>query len=164
VSQPILLRERLLERRDGVLYFDGISLVELASRFKTPLYVLSESRIRSNYRRLAEAFHKRYEKMKIYYAAKANSNISILKIMRDEGAFLDVVSSGEIYLALRSGFEPERILYTGTSVGEEELDYAIKSNVTINVDSLCQMEYLLGKTRPNLVSVRVNPEIGSGHH
>lgn len=164
MSQTSLFRSGLLERRYGALYFDKVSLVELASKFGTPLYIMSESRIRDNYRRLYKAFHERYQNTRIYYAAKANTNISVLAIMRDEGAFLDVLSPGEIYLALKSGFDPERILYTGTSVGEDELDYAIKSNVTINVDSLSQMEYLLRKARPRMVAVRVNPEVGAGHH
>ncbi len=164
LSQPSLFRSGLLERKYGALYFEKTALVELASRFGTPLYVLSEGRIRDNYRRLNKAFHERYDKTRIYYAAKANTNLSVLMILRDEGSFLDVLSPGEIHLALRSGVDPERILYTGTSVSEEELDYAIKSHVTINVDSLHQMEQLLGKTKPSIVSVRVNPEVGAGHH
>lgn len=126
--------------------------------------MLSESRIRDNYSRLQKAFEKCYDRIRIYYAAKANSNMSVLAIMREMGAFLDAVSAGEIYLALKSGFEPERILYTGTSVGEEELDYAIKSNVTINADSISQMDSLLRKGRPSAVSVRLNPEVGAGYH
>ena len=131
---------------------------------ETPVYVLSESRIRDNYTRLQKAFEKHYDRTRIYYAAKANSNMSVLAIMREMGAFIDAVSAGEIYLALESGFEPEHILYTGTSVGEEELDYAIKSNVTINVDSVSQMASLLRKILPFTVSVRLNPEVGAGHH
>jgi diaminopimelate decarboxylase len=164
LSQASLFRSGLLERRDGTLYLEGISLVELASKLGTPLYVLSESRIRENYRRLYGAFHRCYVKTRIYYAAKANTNMSVLVIMREEGAFLDAVSPGEIYIASKAGFDAERILYTGTSVSENELEYAIKSNVTINVDSLSQMEHLLGKTCPRIVSVRVNPEVGAGHH
>ena len=131
---------------------------------ETPVYVISENRIRDNYTRLHRAFKKCYENTRIYYAAKANSNMSVLAIMREMGAFVDTVSAGEIYLALKSGFEPERILYTGTSVGEPELDYVIKSNVTIDVDSISQMASLLRKTLPSSVSVRLNPEVGAGHH
>jgi diaminopimelate decarboxylase len=164
LSQSSLFRSGLLERRDGIVYFDKVSLVELASKFGTPLYVLSESRIRDNYRRLHKAFHDCYRNTRIYYAAKANTNMSVLAIMHEEGAFLDVLSPGEIYLALKSGFDPERILYTGTSVSEDEVDYALKSNIIINVDSLPQMGYLLRKAHPRVVCVRVNPEVGAGHH
>ena len=164
MSQSNTFRNGILERENGALCFEKVSLVELASKFGTPLYVLSENRIRDNYRRLYKAFHERYERTRIFYAAKANTNISVLTILREEGAFLDVVSPGEIYLASRAGFDPGRILYTGTSVGEEELEYATSSGVTINVDSLSQMELLLAKTKPSILSVRLNPEVGAGHH
>ena len=164
MSQSNTFRNGILERENGALCFEKVSLVELASKFGTPLYVLSENRIRDNYRRLYKAFHERYERTRIFYAAKANTNISVLTILREEGAFLDVVSPGEIYLASRAGFDPGRILYTGTSVGEEELECTISSGVTINVDSLSQMELLLAKTKPSILSVRLNPEVGAGHH
>jgi len=154
----------LLERREGALNLEKVPLVELASKFGTPLFILSETRIRENYNRLYEAFHDRYEKVRIYYAAKANTGLSVLAIMREEGAYLDVVSPGELYLALKTGFSPERLLYTGVSVSDEDMQYALKSNVTINVDSLSQMEHLLKMNHPSVVSVRVNPEVGAGHH
>ena len=147
-----------------MLHLEGVPLAQLAFELGTPLYVLSESRIRDNYSRLQRAFEKCYDNVRIYYAAKANSNLSVLAIMREMGSFIDAVSSGEIYLALKSGFDPERILYTGTSVGPEELDYALKSNVVVNVDSISQMRDLLGKSRPAIVSVRLNPGVGAGHH
>ena len=154
----------LLERREGALNLEKVPLVELASKFGTPLFILSETRIRENYSRLYKAFHDRYEKVRIYYAAKANTGLSVLAIMREEGAYLDVVSPGELYLALKTGFSPERLLYTGVSVSDEDMQYALKSNVTINVDSLSQMEHLLKMNHPSVVSVRVNPEVGAGHH
>jgi diaminopimelate decarboxylase len=154
----------LLERREGALNLEKVPLVELASKFGTPLFILSETRIRENYNRLYKAFHDRYEKVRIYYAAKANTGLSVLAIMREEGAYLDVVSPGELYLALKTGFSPERLLYTGVSVSDEDMQYALKSNVTINVDSLSQMEHLLKMNHQSVVSVRVNPEVGAGHH
>jgi len=159
-----LFQSGLLERREGALDLEKVPLVELASKFGTPLFVLSESRIRDNYNRLWKAFRDRYERVRIYYAAKANTSLSVLAIMREEGAYLDVVSPGELYLALKTGFSPERLLYTGVSASDEDMQYALKSNVTINVDSLSQMEHLLKMNHPSVVSVRVNPEVGAGHH
>jgi len=153
-----------LENREGKLYFDGVSATELAEQFDTPLYVVSESRIRENYTRLREALARNYEKVKIYYAAKANSNLSVLKILETEGACLDVVSPGEVSMALATGFPAERILFTGTSVRNDELKFLVDSHVTVNVDSLSQLDRLLKITVPNVLSVRVNPEIGAGHH
>jgi diaminopimelate decarboxylase len=163
VKKAQKLREPL-ENRKGKLYFDGVSAIELAEKFDTPLYVISESRIRENYKRLHDALTRNYEKVRVYYAAKANSNLSVLKILETEGAYLDAVSPGEVFMALTSGFPPERILFTGTSVRNDELKFLADSNVTVNVDSLSQLDRLLKKTVPNVLSVRVNPEIGAGHH
>jgi diaminopimelate decarboxylase len=163
VKESLQLRKPL-ENREGTLYFDGVSAIELAARFDTPLYVVSESRIRDNYRRLHDALTHNYGKVRIYYAAKANSNLSVLKILQTEGACLDAVSPGEVSMALATGFSSERILFTGTSVRNDELKFLADSNVTVNVDSLSQLDRLLEITVPRVLSVRVNPEIGAGHH
>jgi len=91
-----------LENVGGELYIDGVSTVKLAETFGTPLYVISENKIRENYRRLREAFSKRYGKFRILYSAKANTNISVLKILHSEGAYVDTVSAGEVYLAMKA--------------------------------------------------------------
>jgi len=153
-----------LENRKGRLYFDGVSAVDLAEQFDTPLYVVSESRIRDNYQRLRDVLTRNYGKIRVYYAAKANSNLSVMKILETEGAYLDTVSPGEVSMALTTGFPPERILFTGTSVRNDELKFLVDSNVTVNVDSLSQLDRLLKITVPDVLSVRVNPEIGAGHH
>ena len=88
----------------------------------------------------------------------------MLKILETEGAYIDAVSPGEVTLSLNAGFSAERILFTGTSVRNDELNFLTASHVTINVDSLSQLNRLLSITVPSLLSVRVNPEIGAGHH
>ena len=153
-----------LENRDGELYFDGVSAAEIAEAFDTPLYVISESRIRDNYRRLHEALTRNYVKIRVYYAAKANSNLAVLKILENEGACLDAVSPGEVFMALATGFPSSRILFTGTSVRNDELKFLADSNITVNVDSLSQLDRVLKIRVPEVLSVRVNPEIGAGHH
>ncbi len=153
-----------LENRNGELYIDGVSAVELAARFDTPLYVISEQRIRDNYNRLRSALTRNYAQTRIYYAAKANSNLSVLEILGSEGAYIDAVSPGEVSLALKVGFPSERIMFTGTSVRKDELQFLTESNITINVDSLSQLNRLLKITVPSLLSMRINPEVGAGHH
>jgi diaminopimelate decarboxylase len=153
-----------LENVNGELCIDGVSALKLAERFGTPLYVISEKKIRENYRRLADAFSKNYSKVRILYSAKANANLSVLKILKSEGAGIDVVSPGEIFLALEAGFPPDKILYTGTSVSDREMAYALKEGVTINVDSLSQLTRLLKMAVPPVLSVRINTEFGAGHH
>jgi diaminopimelate decarboxylase len=153
-----------LENRNGLLYVDGVSAKELAKRFDTPLYVISEMRIRDNYGRLCKALSRNYKQTRIYYAAKANSNLSVLKILEAEGAYIDAVSAGEVALALKAGFPAERVLFTGTSVRNDELKFLTDSKIIVNVDSLSQLDRLLSTAVPSLLSMRVNPEIGAGHH
>jgi diaminopimelate decarboxylase len=159
----MMIREPF-ENRNGELYIDSVSTVELAKKYDTPLYVISEKRIRENYNRLRKSLTSNYPKVRIHYAAKANSNLSVLKILEKAGAFLDVVSPGEVSMALASGFSPDRILFTGTSVRTDELEFLVNSNVTVNIDSLSQLDRLLKLSVPKILSVRVNPEVGAGLH
>lgn len=154
----------IAENRNGKLYIEGVSTTRLAQEFDTPLYVMSETRIRENYRNLYHALTRNYEKIRIYYSAKANTNISILKILKSEGAYLDAVSPGEVFLALKAGFPANRILFTGTNVRNDELSFLLKSNVMINIDSTSQLNRLLKLATPNFLSIRINPQIGAGHH
>lgn len=153
-----------LEDRKGTLYFDGYSTIELAKKFDTPLYLLSEKRIRDNYNRLYTALINNYKYLRIYYAVKANTNLAVLRILHSQGAYLDTVSPGEVFMALSSGFTPDRILFTGTSVRNDELKMIADANITINIDSQSEMDRLLKISVPHILSIRVNPEVGAGHH
>jgi len=157
------LREPL-EDHKGNLYFDGVSTIDLAKTYDTPLYVISEKRIQDNYNRLYGALVNNYKYVRIYYAAKANTNLNVLRVLQSQGAYLDTVSPGEVFLALSSGFTPDRILFTGTNVRNDELKMLADANITINVDSQSEMDRLLKISVPQILSVRVNPEVGAGHH
>ncbi len=157
------LREPL-EDRKGSLFFDGFSTKELAEKYDTPLYLLSEKRIRDNYNRLNTALVNAYKYVRIYYACKANTNLTVLKILQSEGAYVDTVSPGEVFMGLSSGFTPDRLMYTGTSVRNDELKMLADANITVNVDSISELERLLKFAVPPIISVRVNPEVGAGHH
>jgi len=153
-----------LEDRKGNLYFDGFSVEELAQKYDTPLYVISEKRIRENYNRLYNAIAGKYKDVRIYYACKANTNLTVLKILQSEGAYLDTVSPCEVFMGLNSGFTPDRILFTGTSVRTDELEFLVDAGITVNIDSQSELDRLLKISVPPMISVRVNPEIGAGHH
>jgi len=153
-----------LEDRKGSLFFDGFSVKDLAEKYDTPLYLLSEKRIRDNYNRLHNALIRNYKHLRVYYACKANSNLTVLKILQSEGAYLDTVSPGEVFMGLSSGFTPDRILFTGTSVRDDELKFLAGANITVNVDSQSELDRLLKIAVPPVISVRVNPEVGAGHH
>ena len=95
---------------------------------------------------------------------KANPNVWILNILMNEGAWADVVSPGEIHLALKAGFPPKRLLFTENSVSDDEMRYALSKGVLINVESLSQLERL-GRMAPGTdISVRFNIYVGAGHH
>ncbi len=153
-----------LQSKNGQLLIDGVLAADLTHKFDTPLYVVSETRLRHNYQRLYQALKHNYDKVKIFYAAKANSNLAVLKTLESEGANVDVVSPGEVFMALKSGFTTERMLFTGTSVRNDELKFLSDSNVTVNVDSLSQLNRMLKTAVPQVISFRVNPEFGAGHH
>ncbi len=152
------------ENNGGVLSIDGVSSTQLADEYGTPLFVYSENRIRTNVNLFKKAVKKHYQKTRILFACKSNTNISILEVLRDEGVEIDAVSPGETFLALEAGFNPEKILYTGTSVREDELKYLLEAGIRLNIDSVSQMSRLLQLGVPKTVSVRVNPEVGAGHH
>lgn len=153
-----------LEDRKGSLFFEGVSVKELAQKYDTPLYVISEKRIRDNYNRIFDALTHSYKYTRIYYAAKANSNLAVLKILQSQGAFLDTVSPGEVFMGLISGYTQDRIMFTGTSVRNDELKMLSDANVTVNIDSQSELDRLLKIGVPQVLSVRVNPEVGAGHH
>jgi len=150
----------------GNLSIGGADASDLAEEYGTPLYVIDEERIRENYQRLYTAFSSKYEKFRIYYACKANTNLAVMRILEQEGSGIDAVSPGEIYTSLLAGFTSERILYTGNNVTDEELEFALSSGVRLNLDSLSQLERLskLPGADGKDISFRVNPKVGAGHH
>ena len=99
----------------------AVSVKELAEKYDTPLYVVSEKRIRDNYNRIYDALIRNYKYVRVYYAAKANSNLTVLRILQSQGAYLDTVSPGEVFMGLISGYTQDRIMFTGTSVRNDEL-------------------------------------------
>jgi diaminopimelate decarboxylase len=144
------------------LYVGGFRADELAQRFGTPLYVYDLEVVEENYRRLVGSFP--YRDLEVLYSCKANNNVDVLRTLRDLGAGLDAVSPWEVLLGVRLGFPKERILFTGSSVSDEEMRFVRELGVLVNVDSLSQLRRY-GRMFPGTeVSIRVNPGIGAGHH
>lgn len=147
------------------LFAGGVAASDLAKKFGTPVYAYDEETIRSRVRQLLQSIT--YQPLKIYYAAKANTNIAILKVIKDEGGEfvgIDAVSPGEIECALKAGFRPGQIIFTSTSVTDEEMRFAVAKKVLVNCDSLSQLERY-GRLNPgSRVCFRVNPAVGAGHH
>ncbi|MCS6817096.1 MAG: diaminopimelate decarboxylase [Blastocatellia bacterium] len=153
----------------GHLHVDGVSTQHLVERYGTPLFVFSESRVKANVHELLESAQRVYPRVRLCYAAKANSLLAILRAVREAGADIEVNSGGELYKALRAGFQPEQIVFNGVSKTPEELEDAIRAEIyAINVDSLAELEMIatlaerLGK-RAN-VALRLVPEVETGSH
>ncbi len=157
---------RDFEGKDGVMQFGGMSAVEIAERFGTPVYVTDEQILRENYRRVYEAFS-RFMETEIHYACKANTNLAILRILEQEGSCIDAVSIGEVLTCLKAGFTPERIMYTGVNVSDKELKEIVDTGCRINIDSESELERLsviLGDKRKGFpISFRITPGVSSGH-
>lgn len=153
-----------LENRNGKLFIGNVSASELAEKFGTPLYVINEQRVRENYKRLASALAKRYGKIRIHYAVKANSNVNVLSALNKEGSYIDAVSVNEALAALQAGFAKEKILFTGTNATDEELKALVENGIRVNIDSRSALERLAKMTKIKFISARINPETGAGHH
>ena len=136
-------------------------LLEVAQQFGSPVYVYDAEKIISQYQRLTNAFAK-VEKLRINYAVKALSNISVLKLLKQEGSNLDTVSYQEVQLGLKAGFEPSRIIFTPNGVSLEEIEKVAALGVQINIDNLSILEQF-GAKHPNIpVCIRINPHVMAG--
>lgn len=153
---------REYEGKDGIMLIDGIAATEIAEEFGTPVYVTEEKRIRENYRRIHGAFSK-YMDTRVNYACKANTNLSVLRILEQEGSCIDAVSLGEVLSCIKAGFSPDRILYTGVNVSNEELRGLVDVGCMINVDSESELERLAKISTDVRVSFRITPGVASGH-
>jgi diaminopimelate decarboxylase len=136
-------------------------LVSLAKQYGTPLYVYDADKMAEQYNRLNDAFHG--VNLKIKYAAKALSNISVLKWMKQQGAGLDVVSIQEAHLGIKAGYEPKDILYTPNCVSINEIIEAVDLGLMINIDNISILEQFGHKYKDSVpCCVRLNPHIMAG--
>ena len=154
-------------RQNGALTCDGVPLDELAAAHGTPLYVYSASTIASRYRAIDEAFGSYPHAL--HYALKANSTLAIVRLLRSLGSRVDANSGGEIDVALRAGFIPPEIVFTGVAKTDAELAQAIDLGVkTINAESEGELERIdsLARQRQTRarVAIRVNPDIDARSH
>src|SRR4051812_33501034 len=168
-STPAWVIPGYLETHENHLTINGVDALSLVKEYDSPLYVFSEPRIRSNIERLKRAAQTVNRPVRFCYASKANSNMTVLKTVKDSGIDIEVNSGGELYKALRVGFRPEQIIFNGTSKTDSELDEAVRAGIySINVDSIFEIELVekaaqrVGK-RAN-IALRLTPEIGTRSH
>lgn len=136
-------------------------LIKIAEEFGAPVYVYNQAVMEAQYNKLLDAF--KACNVKIHYAAKALTNINVLKVFKNLGAGLDCVSLQEVLIGLKAGFAAEDILYTPNCVSMSEIEEAIALGVKINIDNISILEQFgnkYGNTVP--VCIRLNPHIMAG--
>lgn len=156
-----------IEYKNNDSFIDGISLKKIAADFGTPCFIYSHNDLVKNFSEIKNVFAS--EKRKVFYSVKANSNLSILKVLLELGAGFDIVSLGELERVIKIGAQPEKIIYSGVGKSEEEIIRSLEYGIhCFNVESFSELERInsiatkLNKVAP--VSIRINPNIDPGSH
>ena len=136
-------------------------LKSIAEKHKCPVYVYDGNKIKKQYERLTNAFSS-IKNLRINYACKALSNISILSLMRSMGSGLDTVSIQEVQLGLKAGFKAENIIFTPNGVSMNEIEKVASLGVQINIDNLTILEQFGTKYQDIPVCIRINPHVMAG--
>src|SRR5918993_2464476 len=154
---------------EGALEFGGVSAVELAREFGTPLYVFDEQTLRTRARRIRDAFLRAYGQSRLVYAGKAYLSPALMRILVEEGIGLDVVSGGEIYAGLLAGVDPSEMIFHGNNKSRAELEEAVTAGVgLIAIDNdleITLLESVAGESGRNVeVVLRLNPGVDVHTH
>jgi diaminopimelate decarboxylase len=153
--------------RNDSLHCEDVDLATLAEEYGTPLYVYSAATILDHYRRLDKALTG--VEHEVAYAVKANSNLSVLRLLANEGAGFDIVSGGELFRVIKAGGDPAHCTFAGVGKTRDEIVYALEQGIySFNVESAEELTYLnqvageLGMIAP--AAVRVNPNVDAKTH
>jgi diaminopimelate decarboxylase len=153
--------------RDNELYCENVSVRKIAEQVGTPFYLYSHATLNRHYQIFYEAFEG-LDRL-VCYSAKANTNLSVLRLFKNLGSGLDIVSGGELYRGLKAGFPPDKIVYSGVGKRIDEIDYALGAGILMfNVESLEELELIderagvLDTRAP--VAIRVNPDVDPKTH
>jgi len=152
---------------DGTLHCEGVNLADLAIQHGTPLYVYSANTIQDHYRRLSSALNDLDHH--IAFAVKANSNLSILKLLNDEGADFDIVSGGELFRVIKAGGTAKKCTFAGVGKTREEIEYSLNEGIyCFNVESEAELRFInqISSERNEIapVAIRVNPNVDAKTH
>jgi len=150
-----------MELSNNTYTIQGIPVLDICKEFGTPLYVYDAEKIVNQLKSLKGAFSQ--TNVKIKFAAKALTNISVLKLLKKHGAGVDVVSIQEAQIALGAGFSPEEIMFTPNCVDYEEIQEGVRLGLVINLDNLSVLQKFgeqYGSTYP--CGIRLNPHIMAG--
>ena len=153
--------------KGSALHQEEVSLDLVARSVGTPTFVYSKARLIARYRDLRKALAGL--DVRINYSVKANSNLSILSLLKNEGAGFDIVSAGELSRVLTIGGDPKNVVFSGVGKSIEEIDYSLKNAIgCINVESTSELNRIIDRSkllnRRAPVSIRVNPNIDPNTH
>ena len=136
-------------------------ILKIAKDSGGPVYIYDSEKIKTQYRKLEIAFRS-VKNLSINYAAKALSNVNILKYLNNLGAGLDTVSFQEVELGLKAGFDPKDIIFTPNGVSIGEIEKVVSYGAQINIDNLAMLEQF-GNKHPSVpVCIRINPHVMAG--
>jgi diaminopimelate decarboxylase len=141
---------------------DRNSFLKYAEKYGTPLYVYNGDLIINRYSELYNYIT--WPKLKILYAMKANYNVGILNLLKNNRAFLDTVSPAEVHLGLKLGFEKEDILFTSNNITDDEMHEVKKTGVLFNIGALSSLEKFGSVYPESKVCIRFNPDVYAGEH
>jgi diaminopimelate decarboxylase len=147
---------------NGSLHIAGVPVARLIEEFGSPLYVYDRSLIDEQIGKIQAGFSAL--PLQPFYAAKANFNLSLLRMIAAAGFGCDAVSPGEVFLAKQAGFPPERIWFTCSNVSDADLLLLPDPEIVINVNSMSEVDRAVALGLPNPIALRVNPDVGAGHH
>ena len=168
---------RILHLKEGSMHFfeyrnhqlqcEGIPIQQIAEKVGTPFYLYSYQTLVRHFTVFDEAF-KGIPHL-VCYSAKANSNLSLLRLFVNLGGGVDIVSGGELYRALKGGADPQKIVFSGVGKREDEIEYALQTGILMfNVESSQELQAInevagrIGNKAP--ISIRVNPDIDPKTH
>ena len=137
-------------------------LIELGKKYGTPLYVYDGNLIVKKYQELYEFI--KYSKLKIYYAMKANYNFEILKLLKENNAYIDAVSPGDVLLVLKAGFPKDKILFTANKITDNEMKEVYERGILFNIGSLSELKKFGEAYSNSKVCIRFNSDITTGEH
>lgn len=154
---------------DNTLYFDDCNTVELAKKYGTPLYLVSESDIEDKCNEIKKHFLDKYENTRAAYACKAFCSLAMLKLLDRQGFCLDVVSGGELYTAIKANFPPEKIEFNGNNKQRDEIELAVDYGIgRIIIDGLEELSLIeeICKEKNKTISVlyRITPGVENETH
>ena len=154
------MNNNYIRYKNNVLFVENTSCLKLAKKFKTPFYCYSLSTLKSNFNNFKKVF--RRNKPLICFSVKSNANLSLLKELRKIGSGADVVSQGELLVALKAGINPKKIVFSGVGKTSEELSFAIdKKILLINAESKSEILEIerIARSKKEIVNIgiRLNP-------